>query len=215
MAKRFIDTEIFADEWFSELSKDGKLFFIYFTTNCDHAGVLRLNKKLAEFQTGIKNIETVTQELCNCLVTVKEGLYFMPKFLRFQYPGFPRSNVKQQEGAVKILESLGVDYLNSLVTVTKDLPESYVSDSDSVDDKKGKNHFSKPSIDDVKTYCANRGNSVNAETFIDHYESNGWMVGRNKMKNWKAAVRTWEKNNFDSTKPKGNTGTYVIPTDAN
>jgi len=57
--------------------------------------------------------------------------------------------------------------------------------------------FSKPSIEEVKAYCAERKNHVDAERFIDHYESNGWKVGKTPMKSWKAAVRTWEKNNYD------------------
>lgn len=53
--------------------------------------------------------------------------------------------------------------------------------------------FKKPSLEDVFSYCKERNNQVNAEQFIDHYESNGWRVGKNPMKNWKAAVRTWER----------------------
>jgi hypothetical protein len=108
MSKRFIDTNIFADGWFCDLSKDGKLFFIYYITNCDHAGILRLNSKLCKFQTGIQNIDTVIKELGNCLVTVKEQLFFMPKYIKFQYPNFPQSNVKQQDSAFRILQSLGL-----------------------------------------------------------------------------------------------------------
>ncbi len=54
--------------------------------------------------------------------------------------------------------------------------------------------FKKPTLDDVHGYCLERSNHVNAEQFIDHYTSNGWKVGKNPMKDWKAAVRTWEKN---------------------
>lgn len=125
MAKRFIDTNIFNDEWFCDLSKDCKLFFIYYITQCDHAGVLRLNRKLCEFQTGLKSLETVIKELGNCLVTVKENVFFLPKFLKFQYPNFPNSNVKQQDGALKILEGFGIDF-NNYLTVNKELPNSYV-----------------------------------------------------------------------------------------
>lgn len=57
--------------------------------------------------------------------------------------------------------------------------------------------FEKPSISDIKQYCMERNNNVNAEHFFDYYESNGWKVGKNSMKDWKAAVRTWEKNNFN------------------
>ena len=45
----------------------------------------------------------------------------------------------------------------------------------------------------MKNYCLERKNNINAETFIDFYESKGWKIGKNKMKDWKAAVRTWEK----------------------
>ena len=57
--------------------------------------------------------------------------------------------------------------------------------------------FEKPSISDIKQYCMERNNNVNAEQFYDYYESNGWKVGKNSMKDWKAAVRTWEKNNYN------------------
>jgi hypothetical protein len=55
------------------------------------------------------------------------------------------------------------------------------------------NIFSKPSIEDITKYCRERSNKVNPQKFYDFYESKGWMVGRNKMKDWKASVRTWEK----------------------
>ena len=57
--------------------------------------------------------------------------------------------------------------------------------------------FIKPSLDEVKAYCQERQNNVNAERFMDYYESNGWKVGKNNMKDWKAAVRTWEQNGYD------------------
>lgn len=67
---------------------------------------------------------------------------------------------------------------------------------DNIHSEKSKKHFVKPTFDEVNLYCRERLNTVDAQAFIDHYESNGWMVGRNKMKNWQAAVRTWEKHDF-------------------
>lgn len=66
--------------------------------------------------------------------------------------------------------------------------------------KKKREKFSQPSIVDIQTYCEERGNSVDAERFINHYTSNGWKVGKNPMKDWKAAVRTWEKNDYGKGK---------------
>ena len=59
--------------------------------------------------------------------------------------------------------------------------------------------FEKPTLSEVKAYCIERGNKVDAQHFFDYYESNGWRVGKNSMKNWQAAVRTWEKNSYTST----------------
>jgi DNA replication protein DnaD len=53
--------------------------------------------------------------------------------------------------------------------------------------------FTPPTIDEIWEYCRERKNNVSPEKFFDFYESKGWMVGKNKMKDWKAAVRTWEK----------------------
>jgi hypothetical protein len=61
-------------------------------------------------------------------------------------------------------------------------------------------YFNKPKLSEVKDYCLERQNNIDAEAFIDFYESKGWMVGKNKMKDWKAAVRTWERG--DNKKPQ-------------
>ena len=55
--------------------------------------------------------------------------------------------------------------------------------------------FVPPTVDEVKHYCSERKNNIDAESFIDFYQTKGWMVGKNKMKDWKACVRTWEKRN--------------------
>lgn len=52
--------------------------------------------------------------------------------------------------------------------------------------------FQKPTMEEVEAYCKERNNKVNPERFYDFYESKGWYVGKNKMKDWRACVRTWE-----------------------
>jgi len=53
--------------------------------------------------------------------------------------------------------------------------------------------FVKPLLEDVAAYCQERRNGIDPAAFIDHYEANGWMVGKNRMKDWRAAIRTWER----------------------
>lgn len=58
-----------------------------------------------------------------------------------------------------------------------------------------KKRFVKPSIEEVAEYCEERHNGINAEKFCDFYEAKGWKIGNNPMKDWRAAVRTWERKN--------------------
>ena len=64
--------------------------------------------------------------------------------------------------------------------------------------------FEKPTLSEIKQYCIERNNNVNAEQFYDYYESNGWKVGKNSMKDWKAAVRTWERSEYRKPTVKKN-----------
>ena len=61
------------------------------------------------------------------------------------------------------------------------------------DTKTKRKRFVPPTLEEVRTYCQERKNHVDPERFVDFYESKGWMVGKNRMINWKAAVRNWEK----------------------
>ena len=64
--------------------------------------------------------------------------------------------------------------------------------------------FEKPTLSEIKEYCIERGNKVDAQHFFDYYESNGWRVGKNSMKNWQAAVRTWERSEYRKPNSKKN-----------
>lgn len=83
----------------------------------------------------------------------------------------------------------------------KALSESMYTQEVYTQDRLGKDSIGKdrldsskhPTLDEVKAYCNERGNSVDPERFIDYYTANGWKVGKNPMKDWKAAVRTWER----------------------
>jgi hypothetical protein len=67
-------------------------------------------------------------------------------------------------------------------------------------EKNNNRTFIIPIVDEIKAYCVERKNTIDAQLFFDKYTGNGWMVGKNKMKDWKAVVRTWEKNDFSNNK---------------
>lgn len=76
-------------------------------------------------------------------------------------------------------------------------------------DKPKRTRFIPPTLDEVKAYCVERKNNVDPQHFIDYYESNGWKVGKNPMKDWKAAVRTWEKNGYGNGGTNGRTDSNI------
>ena len=65
--------------------------------------------------------------------------------------------------------------------------------------------FVPPSVEEVRAYCLERGNGIDSQYVVDYYDARGWMIGKNKMKDWRAAVRTWERNNSSGFERKEET----------
>lgn len=97
----------------------------------------------------------------------------------------------------------------------KDKDKDKVIYSSKSNNKKSKSkRFRIPSIEEINKYCSERKNGVDPEKFLNHYQSNGWMVGKVKMSNWQAAVRNWEKNsNEKKTQRRTGRGAYIQPGD--
>lgn len=85
------------------------------------------------------------------------------------------------------------------IEIEKELEIEIEKDSSAKSTTTKRKRFEKPTIFDVEQYCIERNNNVDPQHFIDYYESNGWKVGKNSMKDWKAAVRTWERNGYNQS----------------
>ena len=90
---------------------------------------------------------------------------------------------------IKIMKG-GIDE-NSNTLLQKTLKSNTINNNTNIT-YNNKKSFKKPNIDEVNEYCILRNNNIKAEAFIDFYESKDWKIGKNKMKDWKACVRTWE-----------------------
>lgn len=88
---------------------------------------------------------------------------------------------------------------NDTTPGVKMTPHNIVEDNikDNIEVGKRK-RLTPPTVDEVAAYCRDRQNNVDPQTFVDFYEAKGWMIGKSKMKDWKAAVRTWEKRDGNS-----------------
>lgn len=88
------------------------------------------------------------------------------------------------------------------IEIEKEIEKEIYSSAKSTTTKRKR--FEKPTLSQITQYCLERNNNVNAEQFFDYYESNGWKVGKNSMKDWKAAVRTWERSEYRKHNSKKN-----------
>ena len=84
----------------------------------------------------------------------------------------------------------------SLNSATREYKQSM---SESAGTPAQRKRFQPPSVSEVADYCRERRNTINAEQFVDFYEARGWKLGRQTMRDWKAAVRTWERREQTST----------------
>jgi uncharacterized protein YdaU (DUF1376 family) len=88
------------------------------------------------------------------------------------------------------------EYKGNAIALPKHMPIENENEDVNVNviKKNKRDFFQKPTLDEVLSYCKERNGGVDGHKFFNYYESNGWKVGKNTMKNWKAAVHTWEKN---------------------
>lgn len=83
---------------------------------------------------------------------------------------------------------------NQQITTTKNNKEIKEYKEEIKKENIKRKKFVKPTVEEVSSYCLERKNKIDAQRFVDYYEAKGWMIGKNSMKDWKAAIRTWEKN---------------------
>ena len=196
MAKRMTDTDKWKKRFVRELSPQHKLLWFYILDDCNHAGIWDVDIEVASIRVGEELIyDMLPQAFLDKIVIFDNGdKWFIPDFIDFQYGELnPNSNV--HKSVIALLEKYNLQgYVKGLQT----LPNT-VQDKDKVivKDKAKVKRFVKPTLNDLEHYCIERNNKVDIQKFFNYYESNGWRVGKNPMKDWRACIRTWEKNTSD------------------
>ena len=235
MAKeRLVNTKFWDDNYISGLPKEEKLLFIYLLTNAltNISGVYEIQDRRIIFDTGLTQGELDVAKLKftkDGKIVFAEGWVGIVNFTKHQRPN-PKVNkgilIALQSAPKSLVEKMSIDYdrLSIVYDVLSHSNTNSNSNSNSNTNSKNKRErsaertptpikekkevvkFIKPTLDEVKAYCIERKNTVNPQKFIDHYESNGWKVGgKSAMKDWKASVRTWEGNSFNSTQKQAPT----------
>lgn len=106
----------------------------------------------------------------------------------YQLPLFEKWRLLSEGERERLLSDDNERYPTSTTTSTT----TTTSTIESMADKPPARHrFTPPTVDEVRAYCTEKGYRVDPERFVDYYTSNGWRVGKNPMKDWKASVRSW------------------------
>ena len=201
MAKRLTDSDKWKKGFIRGLAPKYKLFWLYILDDCTHAGIWETDFEVASIRIGSKitEAEAVTVMASHIVIFDGGNKWFIPSFIDFQYVNL-NENSRVHQSVIKSLDKYDVYNIKGIDP--NDVEGVSLLDKDGIVVKKPIiKRFKQPTADEVYEYCTDRNNKVCPDTFIDFYESKGWMVGKVKMKDWKACVRTWEKNSV-----KDNTG---------
>lgn len=107
---------------------------------------------------------------------------------------YSESRSNNKKGKIKIPKIISKSYDNHMGDENGNGIEIEINENGNT---KGKNKFIPPTLDQVIDYCNERQNSVDAVKWINFYTAKNWMIGKNKMQDWKAAIRTWENNTLN------------------
>jgi hypothetical protein len=201
---RKIHTSFWSDPFIQDLDNDHRLFYLYLLTNerTKQCGIYEISKKQMAFELGY-TIDRVSKLLAYFIKTGKI-LYSditkevaLKNWLKYNGSTSPKvaSCIKSELCLVK--DRVLIEYVNGIYTASQEEEEQE-------EEQEQEKRFQKPTIEDVKTYMKELGMNDISERWMSHYESNGWLVGKNKMKDWKASVRTWKLNNLQTEEIKTN-----------
>lgn len=228
---RRIDPRIWTDEKFRKLTLEGQHLALWLltTSRLNRCGIVLWSPGLASEETKIprNRIDTVLDTVCHTLFWIRDTASDTVFFPRWWYYNKP-DNAKALKGALadlhdvptttlKLYLASGCDGLHPpldtvwhtvldtvLHTVSpqeqeQEQEQEYIKGPVSVLKRASFRH---PTLEEVASYCAERRNQVDPQQFLDYYTANGWRVGKSPMKDWRAAVRNWERRAFDRRIPE-------------
>lgn len=214
--------------------KDYILFYLkMLVESVDHEGKLRFSDTIPYNEQMLATITNTNLDIVraamkiftslNMIEVIDDGTIFMNETLKMIGSAADNDNANRQR---RYRERKKQESLPSVTKCNADVTHDATNDNESksiekeieiekeleyrdICGEKPKTRFVPPTLEQVQEYCEERNNDVDAQRFHDFYSSKGWMVGKNKMKDWKACVRTWEKNNNGKPvnyqpKPSGN-----------
>ena len=211
-AKTIIDSDAFLD-----MPQSTQLLYFHLSIRADDDGFIN-NPKKVQRMVGCGDDDLKVLIAKNFIIPFESGVVVIKHWRIHNYiqkDRYKETVYKDEKSMLQLKENNAytltpstecIQNGYSLETQVRLGKDSIELGKDSIDNSMSdkpttRKRFTPPTLEEVQAYCFERQNGVDAERFIDYYTSNGWQVGKNKMKDWKAAVRTWEKSGYN--KPSG------------
>ena len=228
-AKSIVDSDAFL-----EMPMSARLLYYDLSMRADDDGFVNSPRKIMKF-VGATNDDMNILIARKFVIAFDNGVVVIKHWRIHNYiqsDRYKETNYKEQKALLTLDENKAykmalnapciqnVSSLETQVRLDKVSIEEVNKEIEELNDKTGLNkvienivegtqrkRFVKPTLEEVRDYCTEKHYNVNPEHFIDYYESNGWKVGRNSMKDWKAAVRNWARRDKEN-QPKGYNSDY-------
>lgn len=211
--RRMFTKRITESDSFLDMPSSTQMLYFHFSMNADDDGFVNNPKKIQKM-CGASDDDFKLLIAKSFIILFDSGIIVIKHWKMHNYIQADRYRPTDyvEEKSMLGIKSNKAYTLDVSKTDTECIQNGYVGkvsiDKDSIDkDSIGESvrgekakRFYPPTLDEVKQYCEERKNNIDPMAFIDFYSSKGWMIGKNRMKDWKAAVRTWERKRKEQSK---------------
>ena len=197
--KRMFDKRITDSDKFTDLPNSTKALYFMAGMNADDRGFFQPRR--LQKMCGFTDDDFKVLIAKRYFISFESGVMVITDWNKNNYLDKNRITETEYIEELNLLRLINEKYeLNTTcLTDVKPMFNQYSIEENSIEENSINKRFKKPTLEEIKEYCKERNNNVDAQRFIDFYESKDWMIGKNKMKDWKAAIRTWEKNSKTNT----------------
>lgn len=209
--KRMFSKTIIDSDAFLEMQQSAQLLYFHLSMRADDDGFINKPKTIMRM-VGCKDDDLRILVSRKFIIPFDTGVVVIKHWKIHNYIAKDRyheTNYKEEMAMLSLDENKAYTLNDSslytdCIQVVDKMETQVRLGKDRLGKDSNSSRFTPPTPEEIKAYCIERQNSVDYERFYDFYSSKGWMVGKNKMKDWKAAVRTWEKGNkqTSSSTPK-------------
>ena len=193
--KRMFDKAIIETDKFLNVSLSAKAIYFLLGMEADDEGFISPKRVLRLYGGEVGDLKNLIDT--GLVIPFQSGVVVITDWNENNYLDKNRIKKTQYQDEKKLLALCGKKYtlLNGCLTDVQP-GEDRGGEGRIEEDRREENksrRFTPPTLQEISEYCIERSNTIDPETFMDFYISNGWVVGKSKMKDWKAAIRTWEK----------------------